>query len=72
MLKLFTEMSQIRKNIILTGVISFLAFMISYSYIAEATFTFYFDKILGAFWLTSGITTIYCIIQFIIIGKNEI
>ena len=71
MLKQPKNMSEKRKNIMITGFASFIAFMVSYSYVQEAVFSFWFDQLLGAFWMLSGVTTIYSIIQFIKTGKEE-
>lgn len=71
MLNKIKNVSTIQKHIIITGISAFIAFMISYSFVQEAVFSFWFDQLLSAFWMLSGITTIYSIIQFIKIGKEE-
>lgn len=71
MLKQRKNMSEKRKSIMVTGLLSFVAFMVSYSYVQEAVFSFWFDQLLGAFWLLSGVTTIYSIIQFMKTGNDE-
>ena len=68
MLNKIKNVSTIQKHIMITGIS---AFMISYSFVQEAVFSFWFDQLLSAFWMLSGITTIYSIIQFIKIGKEE-
>lgn len=71
MLNKIKNVSTIQKHIMITAISAFIAFMISYSFVQEAVFSFWFDQLLSAFWMLSGITTIYSIIQFIKIGKEE-
>ena len=53
MLNKIKNVSTIQKHIMITGISAFIAFMISYSFVQEAVFSFWFDQLLSAFWMLS-------------------